>query len=801
MKYSYHEFHKQSFITNIIIEDSAFIGSSGVQHGTINGKHIALSVRRCDFILTKHSKPPPLGALVYLENSMMSASDVTFDASESTSAPMSLVYILFPVAIIFNKTSMMCPVSFDVRVKYDKMLDWSCEQMCENNTFSLGGASVAFSGFVNQSNFSRSMDLTVSHKNPVCYPCPVGAICEDGGGIRSLPNYWGYKDDNDFVTMIRCPDGYCCTDYETCDSMNSCQTKRSGTLCGSCEKNWTESLFDPKCVSADKCQRGLILTLYLFCVWTYVALLLSRRAIKDLATNLGNILVRRCVEQGGNRNKNTEDKGEIFSDNKKQENKQLELAIFKGARDDNDETDRSNVPEASDKEQQDTEIQTKRTSSFSEENSDTQSKTDEDSGMKYMQILFYYVQDASLFKVQVPNEQQKGKSLIIKIIEFSPEVMSSVYTSVTNLCFCEDTTAVTKIIFKCLFGPSVMLCLLFLYLLQNFIVRFFQTDPKFWECLKSCLLQAFLVTMLFCYQKIVTGVFTLVQCVDVGDEKVLYIQGDIVCYTWWQIMIKVYICLSVVPVFLVLSHYPFSVQDKAMSVRMFVLACLLPLPVMIVQCVQSCSEPQKTDDTKNGSMSSRESSNNSESAIGSEQQAVEQVPRTPQTRDSQQDTADSDQSVEDILHTLLHHYRTLKVWGVQFTWLGVHKLYRISLVACNTYITDPVTKLFTMSGALVVITFANMVLMPYKDQKANMTASFSYMANICIALINVIKSGMVLYGCQTNCQHRNILLEYLGICETILLVYVPIIALCLWLLAKGAKKCKCQDKQLQNCGF
>ena len=49
-------------------------------------------------------------------------------------------------------------------------------------------------------------------------------------------------------------------------------------------------------------------------------------------------------------------------------------------------------------------------------------------------------------------------------------------------------------------------------------------------------------------------------------------------------------------------------------------------------------------------------------------------------------------SREAITHTLLKHYRCLNVLGVRFTWLGVHKLYRIGLVACNAYITDPMKK-------------------------------------------------------------------------------------------------------------
>ena len=78
----------------------------------------------------------------------------------------------------------------------------------------------------------------------------------------------------------------------------------------------------------------------------------------------------------------------------------------------------------------------------------------------------------------------------------------------------------------------------------------------------------------------------MVQCVDIGNSTVLYVQRDIECHTWWQRATEGYIYLSIVPVFFVLSHAPFYVEDKTMSVRMFILDCLLPAPVMFIYCVQ-----------------------------------------------------------------------------------------------------------------------------------------------------------------------------------------------------------------------
>lgn len=94
------------------------------------------------------------------------------------------------------------------------------------------------------------------------------------------------------------------------------------------------------------------------------------------------------------------------------------------------------------------------------------------------------------------------------------------------------------------------------------------------------MVQAFLLVLLFSYQKIITGAFTLVQCVDILGKRVLYIQGDIECYSWWQTLAEVYIVLNIIPLVFVLSIAPLFVEDNRMSVRVFILACIMPVPVV-----------------------------------------------------------------------------------------------------------------------------------------------------------------------------------------------------------------------------
>ena len=64
-------------------------------------------------------------------------------------------------------------------------------------------------------------------------------------------------------------------------------------------------------------------------------------------------------------------------------------------------------------------------------------------------------------------------------------------------------------------------------------------------------------------------------------------------------------------------------------------------------------------------------------------------------------------SEKEILTALLEHYRELNLFGVRFTWLCIHKLYRVVLVACNTFITEPIYRLCLMTLVLIIVTVVN----------------------------------------------------------------------------------------------
>ena len=272
-------------------------------------------------------------------------------------------------------SQIVCPVGMKVTetIQTNILQKWfyDCQKNCDSNAYTFQTGSMVLHGelFNSMSSFIYDggiKNTLVNLPEPICKLCPVGANCSSK--IKALPNYWGLRNEKDDVTMVRSPDGYCCQTIDSCEEIDSCG---SGRLCGGCKKNFTESLFDPTCVLIDKCHTGLIMMLYIFCIVGYGLGLMLMGSIKYVGVPIIKTIYRRIKEK--------------FP--KKSNTKMAE------------------------KNQEESDIKTK-----------------EDGSFKYLQILFYYVQDATLIKVHLPSKILEETSTIVKILQFSPEVLTSIYT-------------------------------------------------------------------------------------------------------------------------------------------------------------------------------------------------------------------------------------------------------------------------------------------------------------------------------------------------------------------------------------
>ena len=343
-----------------------------------------------------------------------------------------------------------------------------------------------------------------------------------------------------------------------------------------------------------------------------------------------------------------------------------------------------------------------------------------------------------------------------------------------------------------------MTFLFFVYCIQKITSHIVQRKSHF-VTLEIKLVKAFLVTVLLSYQKLVMGTLILVQCIDIRDKAMLFVQADIQCYTRWQIGIINYVCTCIVPIFFVIAHAPYYVQEGKMSTMTFILSCLFPLPVMVVYyvgtyrkrnininrknvprvssgnieneslhmseilLVDKTETQEKLDFKMQGTIQinqlqvvERVTSFNEEDVKMQENSMLETETEQELSivehvlENSAQETSDEQESdiiwikqsdtatksivksksemeasikseegtcQKEIVESLLKDYKCLSVFGIRFTWLGVHKIYRVVLVGCRTFITEPVTRLYVMTALVIIMRVLNAFINHIKSKE------------------------------------------------------------------------------------
>ena len=436
----------------LVITESQFVGSTAlISGGSVSCVDAYLNVSNTIFQMTANSKPPPIGGFIYhgitaaVHKDHFLVENIILDVKNYVN-PESLVMLSGKGNI--KSFSLFCPESFQPKIMSKLYATFmSCENSCpEGYAFRVG---------------NKTFDMKVKKFNERvviidrmdCFPCPVGAVCN--GTVTALPNYWGYRDQIGIVTMIRCPDDYCCHDNETCTEFNSCHSERTGKLCGKCQKNLTESLFLPNCIQTKNCHENLV-----FCLYTLGALIYTISLLfSDIVKNKIIQIFKKCLQVMKSRNKPVDKSMDSSEESPTTEHNKEKL---------------------------------------------------ESSDIKYIQILCYYVQDAALFKIHLPDDGNSGESIFVKVIQVSPDVLASFLTTATDICFKSHFPALTKVFFKSLFGPYVMVFIFLIFLIQKLLSNFFKRNSQSYSTLKSLLVKAFLMALLLSFQQIVTGAFTLV---------------------------------------------------------------------------------------------------------------------------------------------------------------------------------------------------------------------------------------------------------------------------------------------------
>ena len=447
-------YHCEGYWPTVSIKNAVFTGTLNKQtNSVIKTEHVTLIMRNVTFDIYQKGTNRKRWYISHTsdwDGLLVKLINVNINATRLPSAPS--VAMVLSDQVYLENFEISCPQGLAVvNVSSNIEEQFSCEKQCPTDayTFQAGSAAINGNKYLTYSPYNIKYNRSEVH----CKMCPLGANCT--GSTKALPNYWGYKDSkDDSVTMIRCPDGYCCKGNDTCDGINSCNANRTGNICGKCQKGLSEALF-----STDSCVGAITLLYYTLCIIIYIAFLASYKDLqKYAAAKIKKVFKRikgqQCLYWKKNDNTNSE------GDNEKPD-KNIEVNI-------KNKKTHSDIQRRREKLEND---------GSHDKNKVPNNKSDDST--KYIQILFFYIQDAVLFKINIPGQKYQKKGTIEKILSFSPKILTLTYSKVIHTCFSYAETPVSKVLFEMFFGLYFVLIVWLLYLILIFTSKFTKEDFQY----------------------------------------------------------------------------------------------------------------------------------------------------------------------------------------------------------------------------------------------------------------------------------------------------------------------------------
>ena len=390
---------------------------------------------------------------------------------------------------------------------------------CARGTYTLNNESLITSlSFQNITKYGK--------RNFTCLDCPVGANCIVS--IKSKSNFYGYKTKEQKLEFLACPRGFCCTGNQ-CKTINSCNKKRTGTLCGRCIESYVESFLSTDCVSLYSCQRfttfWLLYYVYALLIATFLYYMKDVISLIKTTAKSSSKILKSCKKE------------------KKNDSKTDIMISIVGAEEDEEKTSNFTV-----------------------------------SGIFTLIVSFYQIKQ--LMKVDVQHKNSTDFSFITLITDFLNLEMVAVTFS--SYCPMSNLDAVSKTFIKTYLLTATLLVACLINYFMSEIFHFFRSSIGRLSSLKPSdrFGVCFIRLLMLSYKNMASASLLLLKCVEVADNQVLFIKGDMKCYQWWQIVIAVFFFTWILffPLSLKVSFNMF--MKEKISLANFILCLIIPFAVV-----------------------------------------------------------------------------------------------------------------------------------------------------------------------------------------------------------------------------
>ncbi len=545
-----------------------------------------------------------------------------------------------------------------------------------------------------------------------CLACPHGSDCNSG--LIALPNYWGRTVEGDVVLLVRCPYGYCCQ-VAPCVGIDSCAAGRHGDLCGQCQPGFTEAFLSTECTHNAECRHSWFFFVYVCWIlvlsFTVISLNDTRILFDNCFTKLKSTL------RHSTRHSSSLDMPSTSQPQKTHENHQSHPV---------EENNRLS----------------KRKGLFLIKKPEPTLNDSHVSDHKYIQIILFYLQDASLMQIDLPKNTPSGSNLQESLFEMSQLTLKMFHFGKT-MCVWPDIGPVGKLLLQNMTGPCVLALLLILYL-TVVSVSWFSTRVasirQFWYIR---LAPAAIFVLLLFFQKMASVSMSLIYCVNIGERHLLFIDGTVACYQPWQYGVFLFIFMWVIPFCVVLIFGPGLLADRHIQPSEFFLGTAFPLIFLFYWLYKHVTH------------------------------------KTPAA------TGESTVWHSEMVEALSKSFKDISLVRVgPICWIGVIKTRRLILVIIFAFTSNLLWRLGLMIGVNLFALYLHTNIHPYQDNMANQAFSVSLMATVLIGLINLSRATVV--ESLVDLQNVSTMIAGLEAVTDVVMLWAPVAVLCTYVIVKVA---------------
>ena len=238
----------------------------------------------------------------------------------------------------------------------------------------------------------------------------------------------------------------------------------------------------------------------------------------------------------------------------------------------------------------------------------------------YLKIFFFYHQMAHVISGSIPSDYN-----LMFVSKFKSSISQVINMIIVNLSFHDcpfkNLHPVSKTVFLHSLGLWLLLLIFVVYLLyilvkwtrkrqgrKNMTPSSLQESSEYQNPENHFLVRigcAFTYVCLLMYSSSAELSLSLLNCIEVGKDRVLFIDGTVKCYQPYQYFVMAYIVFSVLPFCFVPVFGCYLLFLKQISPAQLFLGCLLPLPYCCYWCyklIRYCRGPTAISNTMEYSM-------------------------------------------------------------------------------------------------------------------------------------------------------------------------------------------------------